>query len=122
MKPEEFDGWFMYSNYVCVLATNGCCCHEFLNRAEKLNPDFTFIGELHQLYQKMHQMWEKDPDGLEAIGGGFNITLEALQDKSRRDKIAAKIREFAGCADEVVRIVRENLPVSQHEIGKDVSV
>lgn len=112
MKPEEFDAWFMYSNYVCVLATNGSCCHEFLNRAEKLNPDFTFIGKLHQLYYKMQQMWEKDPDGLEAIGGGFNITLEALQDKAMRHKIAAKIREFADCADEVVRIIRENLEAS----------
>lgn len=114
MKPEEFDRWFMYSNYVCNLATNGSCCHEFLNRAEKLNPDFTFIGELHQLYCKMQQMWEKDPDGLEAIGGGFNITLEALQDKSRRDKIVAKIREFADCVDEVVRVLRENLLEGNH--------
>lgn len=109
MKPEEFDGWFMYSNYVCVLATNGSCCHEFLNRAEKLNPDFTFIEELHRLYRKMQHMWEKDPDGLEAIGGGFNITLETLQDIPRRDKITAKIREFADCADEVLRVLKENL-------------
>lgn len=110
MKPEEFDSWFMYCNYVCVLATNGSCCHEFLNRARRLNPDFTFIEKLDQIYSKMARMWEKDPDSLEAIGGGFNITLEALQDIPRRDRIVAKIRGFADCAEEVVRILRENLP------------
>lgn len=109
MRPEEFDPWFMYQNYVCVLATNGSCCHEFLDRAERLNPDFTFIGELHRLYRKMQHMWEKDADGLEAIGGGFNITLEALQDIPRRAAIAAKIREYAVCADEVVGTIRESL-------------
>ena len=108
MKPEEFDPWFMYQNYVCVLATNSSCCYEFLDRAEKLNPDFGFIGELYRLYHKMQNMWKKDADSLEAIGGGFNITLEALQDISRRSAIAAKIREFAACADEIVQTIQES--------------
>ncbi len=110
MKPEEFDSWFMYCNYVCVPATNASCCHEFLNRARRFNPDFAFIGQVDQIYAKMQRMWQTDPDGLEAIGGGFNITLEALQDRRRRDRIVAKIREFADCAEEVVRILKENLP------------
>ena len=109
MTPGEFDSWPMYVNYVCVLATNACCCHEFLNRAQKLNPDFTFIGRLHQIYYQMQQMWGKDPAGLEAIGGGFHITLEVLQNRTQRARIAAKIREFADCADEVVRILKEEL-------------
>ena len=53
-------------------------------------------------------MWKKDADSLEAIGGGFNITLEALQDISRRSAIAAKIREFAACADEIVQTIQES--------------
>ena len=40
---------------------------------------------------------------LEALGGGFNVTLSVLQDKSRRGKIIAKIRAFAELTDEIVR-------------------
>jgi hypothetical protein len=54
-------------------------------------------------------MWMNDPDCLEKLGGGFNVTLEALQDKEKRAKIAAKIREFAMFAGEVVRIISENM-------------
>ena len=109
MKPEEFDPWFMYQNYVCVLATNSSCCYEFLDRAEKLNPDFGFIGgALSSIPQNAEYVEKKDADSLEAIGGGFNITLEALQDISRRSAIAAKIREFAACADEIVQTIQES--------------
>lgn len=104
MKPEEFDGWTMYSTYVCNAATNGSCCFTFLDRAFRLNPDFTFISELAAQYKKMGRMWEGEA-GLETLGGGFNITLAALQDKEKRGKIAPKLREFAACVDEVVRLV-----------------
>jgi len=40
--------------------------------------------------------------------GGFNVTLAVLQDPEKRAKIVAKFREFAGCADEVVRVLNEN--------------
>ena len=106
MKPEEFDDWPMYTVYVCNLATNSSCCHEFLNRAQKLNPDMTYLEEIRGLYDKMRHMWnEQNGEDLEAIGGGFNITLEALQDKQRRNRITAKIREFAECTDEVVAVL-----------------
>ncbi len=106
MKPEEFDDWPMYTVYVCNLATNSSCCHEFLNRAQQLNPDLRYLEEIHRLYDKMRHMWnEQNGEDLEAIGGGFNITLEALQDKQRRNRIAAKIREFAECTDEVVAVL-----------------
>ena len=114
MTIEEFDIWAYYTNYICVLATNGSCCHEFLKRARELNPDMGYLEEISALYRRIAQMWggennRNDVDSLEALGGGFNVTLEALQDKARRDKIAAKIREFAGVTDKIVQILKENL-------------
>ncbi len=106
IKPEEFDDWPMHTVYVCNLATNSSCFHEFLNRAQTLNPDLTYIGEIHGLYEKMRCMWnEQNGEDLEAIGGGFNITLQALQDKQKRTRIAAKLREFADCTDEIISIL-----------------
>lgn len=106
MKPEEFDSWSMYQNFVCVYATNGCCCHTFLEKAQALNSDMAFLSELSPLYWKTNQQLSQD---MEALGGGFNVTLEALQDKDRRAKIAAKIREFAVVIDEVVRVLNEGI-------------
>ena len=62
----------------------------------ELNPDLTFLKEVSALYKRCGEMWNHD-DGvdLEALGGGFNVTLEALQDKQRRSRIADKLREFA---------------------------
>lgn len=106
IKPEEFDDWTMYTTYVCNLATNSSCCHEYLNRAQKLNPDMTYLRKVSSLYDKMRHMWnEQNGEDLEALGGGFNITLEALQDKQKRSRIAAKIREFAECTDEIIAVL-----------------
>lgn len=104
VDPEVFrrDRWYLYDNYICILATNGSCCHSFLDRAQKLNPDMAWLQELHRLYQRMAEMWEKDPDGLEAMGAGFNVTLKALRDRELRGRIAAKLREYAGLADKVL--------------------
>ncbi|MDE6838108.1 MAG: hypothetical protein K2P33_06890 [Acutalibacter sp.] len=41
----------------------------------------TWISELHRLYWNMADLWEKDPEGLEATGAGFQITLQALRDR-----------------------------------------
>ena len=110
MKPEEFDTWYMYTVYVCNLATNGSCCHAFLKKALQLNPDLEFIEEIHSLYEQMRRMWNgQNGEDLEAIGGGFNITLNALQDKNRRRRIAAKLREFAEVTDKVVAVVNSGL-------------
>ena len=113
MTAEEFDPWCDHTNYVCTLATNGSCCHGFLERAQELNPDMDYIEKVSTLYRKIAEMWggdnnHNDPDNLEALGGGFNVTLESLQDKERRGKIAAKIREFAKVSDEIVRILKSN--------------
>lgn len=108
LKPEEFDDWPMHTVYVCNLATNSSCCHTFLEKAKELNPDLEFIDEVHTLYEKMRLMWnEQKGEDLEALGGGFNITLDVLQDKQRRSRIAAKLREFAEYADKVVEVISE---------------
>ena len=114
MPPEEFDTWAHYTNYVCVLATNGSCCHEFLKRAEKLNPDMGFLDEVSALYRRTAEIWggdrnRNDANSLEALGGGFNVTLDVLRNKQKCGKIAAKIRECAEITDEVVRVLEKGL-------------
>lgn len=110
MKPEEFDQWTCHTSYVCGLATNCSCCHGFLERAQKLNPDMTFLSEVSRLYKRCAEMWNHDNGkDLEALGGGFNCTLEALQDKPRRDRIVAKIREFADVTDQIVQVLNEGI-------------
>jgi len=110
LKAEDFSIWADYTNYVCVLATNGSCCHEFLKRAQDLNPDFGFLDEVSALYRRTAEMWggdnnRNDTDSLEALGGGFNVTLEVLQDKERRSRITAKILEFANVTDEILQVL-----------------
>jgi len=95
---------------------NFTACHGFLQKARELNPDMVFIEELSTLYRRTAQMWggdntKNDPDNLEALGGGFNVTLEALQDKERCVKIATKIREFADVADKILRLLNKNINV-----------
>lgn len=114
MTIEEFDTWCDYTNYICVLATNGSCCHEFLKRARELNPDMDYLDEISTLYRRLAEMWggdntRNDPDNLEALGGGFNVTFEVLQDKERRGKIATKICEFADLTDRIVQVLKVNM-------------
>lgn len=107
MTAEEFDIWGHYTNYICVLATNGSCCYGFFDRAKELNPDFTWLDEVKNQYRRMGRMWNDDNgNDLEAIGGGFNVTLEILQDKNRRAKIADVIRRCGECMDEVLFLIR----------------
>lgn len=104
------DAWRMHTCYVCNLATNGSCCYGFFYKAQELNPDYIFLEKVKEQYRQLGRIWNnQNGEDLEALGGGFNVTLEALQDKNRRSKTAAKIRECAGCMDEVVRILAENL-------------
>jgi hypothetical protein len=109
IASEEFDGWGAHVSNICNMATNGSCSYSFLERAKMLNPDLTFIDQIIKLYKRTGDIWNNDGgQDLEALGGGFNVTLEALQDKEKRLKIANKIREAAACMDEVVRILNEN--------------
>jgi DNA-binding transcriptional MerR regulator len=108
--PENFDSWGMYSNFVCVLATNGSCCHEFLKRAREFNPDMIFLDDVSKLYKKTADMWNNQQgEDLEALGGGFNVTLEALQNKEKRGKIVNKLNEFAATIDEIVNLLKTGL-------------
>ncbi len=110
MKPDEFDPWVMYTNYICVLATNASCCHGFLERAMKLNPDMGYLEEVSRLYKRMGEMWNNDNgEDLEALGGGFNVTLEALQNKEQKSRIVSKIREFASVTNEIVKVLTKNI-------------
>lgn len=77
-----------------------------------MNPDMDFLAEVSRLYRRMAEMWggdnnRNDTDSLEALGGGFNVTLRVLQDKKKRRGIAAKIREFADVTEEIVRMLKE---------------
>lgn len=100
MREADFDQWRLYNVYVCCLATNGSC-REFLVRALQKNPDMTFLADVIKEYELQGKLWE-GPGGLESLGGGFNVTLEALQNKEKRTAIAAKIRE---CADSAERVL-----------------
>jgi DNA-binding transcriptional MerR regulator len=110
MKIADFEGWGIYTIYVCNLATNGSCCDTFLDRALELNPDYTFLADVKKEYKKIARYWNNDAGkDLEALGGGFNVTLETLQDKEQREKIAGKILKMAVCMDNVVKLLQEGL-------------
>ena len=104
MTPDKFDSWFMYATYVCCLATNSGAAQCFLEKAQSLNPDMDFLGDICNLYKRTGDLWNE----LEAIGGGFNITLVALQNLDSRLKIVSTIRKFGDCMDGVVRILNKN--------------
>lgn len=106
ITPEQFDNWGMHTVYVCCLATNSGGCNGFLDKAFALNPDMTFIPEIIELYRRTGHYWNNDNGtDLEALGGGFNVTLEALQNTSKRKQIADKLRAFADCMAEVVVVI-----------------
>lgn len=124
--------FFNYEVYVLNLATNSGGSQEFLEKAQELNPDFTFLEDVRKQYRITNYLWNsghwiKDvhsPEereemkqlygdyNLETLGGAFGCTLETLQDKEKRALIVKQIRKFADCMDEVVRILNENLKES----------
>lgn len=121
--------FFTYEVYVLNLATNSGGCQEFLEKAQELNPDFTFLEDVRKQYRITNYLWNgghwvKDvhsPEeraemvrlygdyNLETLGGAFGCKLETLQDKEKRSLIVKQIKRFAECMDEVVRILNENL-------------
>lgn len=87
LKPGEFDGWSMYTNFIVMLATNGICCPALLPRIKNLNPDMTYLDDIRSLYERMADIWHNDGGSdLKALGGGFNVTLETLQIPEKREK------------------------------------
>lgn len=110
IKPGEFESRSMYVNFVFTLATNGSCCPGFLQRTMELNPDMAYLDGVIALYKRTADIWHNDSgNDLEALGGGFNITLDTLQKPERREKIAARIRECGDMIDEVVKILCRSL-------------
>lgn len=130
MTPEEFNGDYMaYEVYIVNLATNSGGCQAFLEKAQEMNPEFSFLEEVRKAYRITNYLWNgghwgKDvhspeerveleqtygSDTLESLGGAFGCKLETLQDPEKRTPIVKQLRRFAGCMDEVVRILNENL-------------
>lgn len=121
--------FFTYEVYVLNLATNSGGSQEFLEKAQELNPDYTFLEGVRKQYRMTNYLWNggywiKDvhtPEereemkqlygdyNLESLGGAFGCKLETLRDKEKRALIVKQIRRFADCIDEVVRILNENL-------------
>lgn len=111
MEAAEFEKnkWFYYTNYVCVMASNGSCYHPFLHKALALNPDMTFLPGMEALFERLAQLWggEKPIEGcLAQLGGEFNITLPTLQSPEKRAPIAAKLRECACLMDQLQALLR----------------
>jgi len=106
VSPEEFNNWNMYTVYVCCLATNSGGCRDYLEKTLELKPDMEFIRDVISLYDQTRRYWCNDNGtDLEALGGGFNVTLEALQDKEKRKRIADKLRDFAVCMEKAVTLI-----------------
>lgn len=133
IENGKYDGinvdFFTYEVYVLNLATNSGGGQEFLEKAQELNPDYTFLVDVRKQYRITNYLWNgghwiKDVHSseereemkqlygdynLEALGGAFGCKHETLQDKEKRAPIVKQIRRFADCMDEVVRILNENL-------------
>ena len=110
MKAEEFDTWAHYTNYVRTLQRTSCCCHNFLKGAGT-EPGFCiFRGDQRKVSQE--NGWKSGEvkeakmklDSLEALGGGFNITLKTLQDQEQRKKLLLKFVECAEVAEDILRV------------------
>ncbi len=55
----------------------------------------TFINDVITLYAQTGRYWNNDNGSdLEALGGDFNVTLDALHDESMRKRIAHKPRDM----------------------------
>lgn len=121
--------FFSYEVYVLNLATNSGGSQEFLEKAQELNPDFTFLEDVRKQYRITNYLWNggywiKDVHSaeereemkqlfgdysLETLGGAFGCKHETLQDTKKRVLIVKQIRRLAYCMDEVVRIININL-------------
>jgi len=105
-KQDEVDLWQTHTSFVCDFETIAAKCNVFLSKALELNIDLSFITEIIPMFNKQGAYAK---GGLEDLGGGFNVTLDALQDEERRGKIAARIREFADVMDEILQTLNSEL-------------
>lgn len=70
-------------------------------RKMQISNVFTKVVIYMQEYRKTGELWNE----LEALGGGFNVSLEVLKEKEKAKAIADKIREFPVCLDRVVAVI-----------------
>lgn len=97
---ETFESWHHWCIYICNLATNAGHGRRFLEKAQELNPDLTFIPELIILFHENEKVWNE----LESLGGGFNVTIETLHDKEKASAIAEVILKLAETNEKIVRL------------------
>ncbi len=102
----EVDLWGTHTSFVCDFETIAATSGRFLSKALELNPDLNFIPEIITILGRQGAYAN---GGLEDLGGGFNVTLAALQDINKRKLIAERLRLFAKNTDEVVRIINEGV-------------
>ena len=106
---ETFDGWAHWGIYICNLATNAGHGDGFLRRALELNPELMFIPELITLFHENDNVW----DELESLGGGFNGTIEVLQNKTKAAAIADVIEKLAETNEKIVKLIGESYKSSK---------
>jgi len=116
---NETDLWANYGVYFCNMATNAWANNaidaphaSLLHKFAELNPQFADMKD--QIAAQFFRIGNGDGKGgiwkeLQALGGGFNVTNEAMKDPEKRVKIAALLREAAGCIDRVVEILNAGL-------------
>ncbi|MBQ2748836.1 MAG: hypothetical protein IJF34_03525 [Clostridia bacterium] len=96
---ETFEGWQHWGIYVCNLATNGGHGEGFLRRAYELNPDMRMIPDLIALFHENEKVWNE----LEALGGGFNCSIDILHNKEKAGAIAGKIEMLIEMNEKIIR-------------------
>ncbi|MDF2586930.1 MAG: putative transcriptional regulator [Anaerocolumna sp.] len=97
---KNFDVWEYYTVYIVNIATNVSGVKFGFDRPNDLPNLYykehkcenyeSFLNEMNLITSEMNTLYQQLSD----IGGAFNITLKALQDKQNRKQIADKIREI----------------------------
>lgn len=99
---ETFDSWKYWHIYICNLATNARHGTNFLNQAQEQNPDMTFIPELISLLDENTTVWNE----LEALGGGFNCTIDTLHNQKQAENIANTILKLKKSNEKIIHLIR----------------
>lgn len=99
---ETFDAWKHWHIYICNLATNARHGTNFLHQAQEQNPDMTFIPELLSLLDENTAVWNE----LEALGGGFNCTIDTLHDHKKAENIANTILKLKNSNEKIIHLIR----------------
>ncbi len=102
---DTFKSWVHWHIYICNLATNGGHGESFLRRAYELNPELTFVPEVIALFHENDKVW----NALESLGGGFNCTLENLQDKEKAAAIAETILKLEETNEKIVKLIHRHI-------------